>query len=49
MRERLQSLAGAVKLTGSADGGTSLELTLPMASESSAQSASRVVGEADTL
>ena len=49
MRERLQSLAGAVKLTGLANGGTRLELTLPMASESSAQSASRFVGEADTL
>lgn len=49
MRERLQSLAGAVKLTGLANGGTRLELTLPMASESSTQSASRFVGEADTL
>jgi two-component system, NarL family, sensor histidine kinase DesK len=49
MRERLQSLAGAVKLTGLANGGTRLELTLPMANESSAQSASRFVGEADTL
>jgi two-component system sensor histidine kinase DesK len=49
MRERLQSLAGAVKLTGLANGGTRLELTLPMASESSAQSASRFMGEADIL
>ena len=49
MRERLQSLAGAVRLTGLANGGTSLEMTLPMASESPAQSASRFVGEADTL
>jgi two-component system, NarL family, sensor histidine kinase DesK len=49
MRERLQSIAGAVKLTGSADGGTSLEITVPLASESPAQSAVRFVGEADTL
>jgi two-component system sensor histidine kinase DesK len=49
MRERLQSMAGAMKLTGSANGGTSLELTLPLESESPAQSASRFAGEADTL
>ena len=49
MRERLQSMAGAVKLTGSANGGTSLEITLPLASESPAQPASQIVGEADTL
>jgi two-component system, NarL family, sensor histidine kinase DesK len=49
MRERFQSMAGAVKLTGSANGGTSLELTLPLESESPAESASRFVGEADTL
>ncbi len=48
MRERLQSMAGAVKLTGLANGGTSLELTLPPESESPAQSVSRFVGEADT-
>ncbi len=33
MRERVQSIAGAVKLTGSANGGTSLEITLPLESE----------------
>jgi two-component system, NarL family, sensor histidine kinase DesK len=49
MRERLQSIAGALKLTGLADGGTSLEITVPLASESPAQSAIRLVGEADTL
>jgi two-component system, NarL family, sensor histidine kinase DesK len=49
MRERLQSIAGAVKLTGSADRGTSLEITLPLASESAAQPAPQMVGEADTL
>jgi two-component system, NarL family, sensor histidine kinase DesK len=49
MRERLQSVAGAVKLTGSANRGTSLEITLPLASESPAQPASQIVGEADTL
>jgi two-component system sensor histidine kinase DesK len=49
MRERLQSMAGEMKLTGSANGGTSLQLTLPLESESPAQSASRFAGEADTL
>jgi two-component system, NarL family, sensor histidine kinase DesK len=49
MRERLQFMAGAVKLTGLANGGTRLELTLPLESESPAQSASRYVGEAGTL
>jgi two-component system sensor histidine kinase DesK len=49
MRERVQSMAGAVKLTGSANGGTSLEITLPLESGSPAQPASRFVGEADTL
>jgi two-component system sensor histidine kinase DesK len=49
MRERLQSMAGALKLTELADGGTSLELTLPPESEPSGQSAARSAGEADTL
>ena len=49
MRERVQSVAGAVELTGSANGGTSLEITLPLESESPAQPASQIVGEADTL
>jgi two-component system, NarL family, sensor histidine kinase DesK len=49
MRERLESIAGAVKLTGLSTGGTSLELTLPLESESPAQSAARFVGEADTF
>jgi two-component system sensor histidine kinase DesK len=49
MRERLQSVAGAVKLTGSANGGTSLEITLPLESESPAPPESQIVGEADTL
>ena len=49
MRERLQSMAGAVKLTGSANGGTSLEITLPPASESPAQPAAQIAGEAETL
>jgi two-component system sensor histidine kinase DesK len=48
MRERLESMAGAVKLTTSAR-GTSLEITLPLADESPAQPASQMVGEADTL
>ncbi len=49
MRERLQSIAGTVKLTGSANGGTSLEITLPLESESPAQSALRFAGEAEAL
>jgi two-component system sensor histidine kinase DesK len=49
MRERFQSMAGAVKLTGSANGGTSLELTLPLERESSAQPASQIVGEVRAL
>ncbi|MGA2049975.1 MAG: sensor histidine kinase [Terracidiphilus sp.] len=49
MRERLQSVAGAVKLTSLANGGTGLEMTLPLASEPPAQPASQMVGEADTL
>jgi two-component system, NarL family, sensor histidine kinase DesK len=49
MRERLQSMAGAMKLTGSADGGTILELALPLETELPAQRASQMVREADTL
>jgi two-component system, NarL family, sensor histidine kinase DesK len=49
MRERVQCLAGTVKLTGSANGGTRVEITLPVESESPAQPASQIVGEADTL
>jgi two-component system, NarL family, sensor histidine kinase DesK len=49
MRERVQSIAGTVKLTCSANGGTSLEITLPLVSDSPAQSAARFGGEADTL
>jgi two-component system, NarL family, sensor histidine kinase DesK len=49
MRERVQSVAGAVKLTGLANGGTSLELTLPLECESPAQLAAQTVRKADTL
>ncbi len=49
MRERVESLAGTMKLTGSANGGTSLELTLPLESWSPAQTASQFAAEADTL
>jgi two-component system, NarL family, sensor histidine kinase DesK len=49
MRERLQSMAGAVKLMSSANGGTSVELTLPVESKSPSQPASRLVGEVDRL
>jgi two-component system sensor histidine kinase DesK len=48
MRERLQSIAGAVKLASSASRGTSLEITLPLESEAPARPASQIVGEADT-
>jgi two-component system sensor histidine kinase DesK len=47
MRERLQSVAGAVKVTSLAN-GTSLEITLPLASEPPAQPASQTIGEVDT-
>jgi two-component system, NarL family, sensor histidine kinase DesK len=49
MRERLQSVAGTLKLTGSANRGTSLELALPLANESPAKPASPMFGEAETL
>jgi two-component system sensor histidine kinase DesK len=49
MQERVQSIGGAVKLTGLANGGTSLEISVPLASELPAQSASRFVGEGGTL
>jgi two-component system, NarL family, sensor histidine kinase DesK len=49
MRERVQSVAGALKLTRLANGGTGLEITLPLESEALAQSALRFLGEADTL
>jgi two-component system, NarL family, sensor histidine kinase DesK len=49
MRERVQSVAGEVKLRGFANGGTSLEITLPLvASQSRIRSVSEIVGEADT-
>jgi len=49
MRERLQSMTGAIKLTTSQTGGTSLAITLPLAIESLPPSAARSVGEADTF
>lgn len=49
MRERLESMAGTLKLTSSANGGTSLELTLPLENELSAQSASQIFGKGDAL
>jgi two-component system, NarL family, sensor histidine kinase DesK len=49
MRERLQSVAGSVKLTGSANRGTILEITLMLESESAAQPASQIEGKADNL
>jgi two-component system, NarL family, sensor histidine kinase DesK len=45
MRERVQSIAGAVKLTSSANGGTSIVVTLP---QESASRASSLVREAET-
>jgi two-component system, NarL family, sensor histidine kinase DesK len=47
MRERVQSMAGDVKLRGFANGGTCLEITLPLASQSQTRSVSEIVGEAD--
>jgi two-component system, NarL family, sensor histidine kinase DesK len=47
MRERLRAVDGTVKLTGSAHGGTSLEITLPPAGESLAQPAAQTTGEAE--
>jgi two-component system sensor histidine kinase DesK len=49
MRERLRSVAGAVNVTNRANGGTSLEITLPLAGESLAQPSSQKAGEADTF
>lgn len=46
MRERVESVAGTVRLTGSAHGGTSLELTLPLEGE---PLAARIAGEAKFL
>jgi two-component system sensor histidine kinase DesK len=48
MRERVQSLAGDVKVASLANRGTSLELTLPLAMESPTKPAPQIVGEADT-
>jgi two-component system sensor histidine kinase DesK len=49
MRERIQSMDGAVKLTAAAEGGTCLELTLPVESESPGQLAAHIGGEAEVL
>jgi two-component system, NarL family, sensor histidine kinase DesK len=49
MRERLQSMAGGMKLASSANGGTSLELTLPLETESPPQSAARFGREGDSF
>jgi two-component system sensor histidine kinase DesK len=49
MRERIQSIAGAVKLTSPAGGGTGLEITVPLENESQTQSAPQIAGKTDTL
>jgi two-component system, NarL family, sensor histidine kinase DesK len=49
MRERVESIAGTLKLTGLADGGTTVELILPLADESQTHSDTRFVEEADHL
>jgi two-component system sensor histidine kinase DesK len=49
MRERVQSVAGTMKLACSADGGTCLEITVPRANASPAKPASQIFGEAETL
>jgi len=48
MRERLQSMAGAVKLTSPAHAGTSLEITLPLERASAVRPASEMVRETET-
>lgn len=49
MRERIESIGGAVMLAGLETGGTMLEITLPIKGESPRQPASSIVREADTL
>lgn len=49
MRERVQSMAGTMKLTAAADGGISVEITLPFESESLAHPARNFAGEAETV
>jgi len=49
MRERIQSIAGAVKVISLADGGTSVEITLPLGGESPTPSGSQIARKADTL
>lgn len=49
MKERLQSLAGSIKLTSPADGGTRLELIVPAEDSSPAQPVSQFTREADGL
>ncbi len=49
MRERVQSMAGTVKLTGVATGGMSLEITLPPAAAPSSQSEPDIAGKVEIL
>lgn len=49
MRERLHSTSGTMKLTSPIDAGISLEITLPVASDSSMESASSILGEEKNL
>ena len=49
MRERVQSIAGTVRLGASTVGGTSLELTLPLDSQWAARSDSGSLGKASSL
>jgi hypothetical protein len=49
MRERLQFVSGVVKLTSLEARGTSLEITVPLATEFPANPASSFVREVDTL
>jgi two-component system, NarL family, sensor histidine kinase DesK len=49
MRERIRSIAGNVWLAGSAHGGASLEITLPLEGEAQANPAPRMIREADPL
>jgi two-component system sensor histidine kinase DesK len=49
MRERLHSMGASLKVTGSGNRGTILEITFPLESAASAQPSSQMVGEADPL
>jgi len=49
MRERVKSIAGAMKLTSAAHGGTILELTMPLEIETLSEPGDRLAREAEAL